>query len=149
MEAGLITPAQVDVALNDQRVMEGMRFGEVLVARGWIKQQTLDFLMRKVIGPEQRAAKQRAQGQSATAKPVAQATPVKPAPIAPPQGSPPHPPVTTDSQSLAVEVPVRQPYRSAAVMAKIQASGAAAEAANDRKALPSVPNDEDGVNWVG
>jgi hypothetical protein len=34
VEAGLITPAQVDVALNDQKIMDGMRFGEVLSARG-------------------------------------------------------------------------------------------------------------------
>ncbi len=57
VEAGLITPAQVDVALNDQKIMDNMRFGEVLVARGWVKQQTLDYLIKKVVEPEQRAAK--------------------------------------------------------------------------------------------
>ncbi len=57
VEAGLITPAQVDVALNDQKIMNDMRFGEVLVARGWVKQQTLDYLIKKVVEPEQRAAK--------------------------------------------------------------------------------------------
>ncbi len=56
VEAGLITPAQIDVALNDQTIMDNMRFGEVLVARGWIKQQTLDYLIKKVVEPEQRAA---------------------------------------------------------------------------------------------
>ncbi len=57
MEAGLITSAQVAVALNDQKIMDGMRFGEVLVARGWIKQQTLDFMIEKVIEPERKATK--------------------------------------------------------------------------------------------
>ena len=57
VEAGLITPAQVAVALNDQKIMDNMRFGEVLVARGWVKQQTLDYLIKKVVEPEQRAAK--------------------------------------------------------------------------------------------
>lgn len=58
VEAGLITSAQVDVALNDQKIMSDMRFGDVLVARGWIKQQTLDYLIKKVVEPEQQAAKQ-------------------------------------------------------------------------------------------
>ena len=57
VEAGLITSAQVAVALNDQKIMDNMRFGEVLVARGWVKQQTLDYLIKKVVEPEQRAAK--------------------------------------------------------------------------------------------
>lgn len=53
IEAGLITPAQVTVALNDQK-MTGMRFGEILAARGWVKQETIEYLMRKVIIPEQK-----------------------------------------------------------------------------------------------
>ncbi|NDJ16623.1 hypothetical protein [Myxacorys almedinensis] len=57
VEAGLITPAQVAVALNDQILMNHMRFGEVLVARGWIKQQTLDYVIRRVIEPERKAVK--------------------------------------------------------------------------------------------
>lgn len=57
VEAGLLTPAQIDVALNDQKIMSDMRFGEVLVARGWIKQQTLDYLITKIIEPEQRAVR--------------------------------------------------------------------------------------------
>lgn len=52
VEAGLLTPAQVDVALNDQK-LTGMRFGEILAARGWVKQQTIEYLMTKVILPEQ------------------------------------------------------------------------------------------------
>lgn len=51
IEAGLLTPSQVDVALNDQK-MTGMRFGDILAARGWVKQQTIEYLMTKVILPE-------------------------------------------------------------------------------------------------
>lgn len=51
VEAGLLTPAQVDVALNDQKIT-GMRFGEILAARGWVKQQTIEYLMNKVILPD-------------------------------------------------------------------------------------------------
>lgn len=56
VEAGLLTPAQIDVALNDQK-LTGMRFGEILAARGWVKQQTIEYLMHKVVTPEQQAVK--------------------------------------------------------------------------------------------
>lgn len=53
VEAGLISPAQVNVALADQEESE-MRFGQILVARNWIKEQTIDFIIDKVIRPEQK-----------------------------------------------------------------------------------------------
>ncbi|MFP4219279.1 MAG: hypothetical protein ACLFM4_01395 [Phormidium sp.] len=52
LEAGLITPAQIQVAAYDQQVT-GKKFSEVIVDRGWIKQQTIDFLIERVIKPEQ------------------------------------------------------------------------------------------------
>ncbi|WP_432811274.1 hypothetical protein [Pantanalinema sp. GBBB05] len=58
VEAGLLTPAQIDVALNDQK-LTGMRFGEILAARGWVKQQTIEYLMKKVILPEKASSTQR------------------------------------------------------------------------------------------
>ncbi len=57
IEAGLITPAQVDVVLNDQQVT-GMRFGEILATRGWVKQQTIEYLMQKVVLPERESVQQ-------------------------------------------------------------------------------------------
>lgn len=63
VEAGLLTPAQVDVALNDQK-STGMRFGEVLAARGWVKQQTIEYFMQKVILPEQQSGSRRSPGAS-------------------------------------------------------------------------------------
>ncbi|MGV0023424.1 hypothetical protein [Phormidesmis priestleyi] len=104
VEAGLLTPAQIDVALNDQKIMSDMRFGEVLVARGWIKQQTLDYLMKKIIEPEQRAVKHER----------------------------PHPPAVSSPEN-----PTIPPKASLA------------EGVNDRKPLPSVQKEDDGVSWVG
>ncbi|MEM9137373.1 MAG: hypothetical protein AAGB01_08505 [Cyanobacteria bacterium P01_F01_bin.42] len=43
VEANLLTPAQVQVALYDQRQFDTMRLGEIVVFRGWLDQQTVDF----------------------------------------------------------------------------------------------------------
>ncbi len=48
IDAGLLTQSQVDVALSDQEAT-GLRFGDIIVERGWIKKQTLEYLCRKVI----------------------------------------------------------------------------------------------------
>jgi hypothetical protein len=57
VEAGLLTPDQVTVALNEQK-MNGRRFGEILAARGWVKQETIEDLMENVILPEQKSQQQ-------------------------------------------------------------------------------------------
>lgn len=41
VEAGIISPMQLQVALYDQAHMN-MRLGDVLIARGWIDQETLE-----------------------------------------------------------------------------------------------------------
>ncbi|WP_299490948.1 hypothetical protein [Acaryochloris sp. IP29b_bin.137] len=51
IDAGLLTESQVDVALNDQEAT-GMRFGDILVERGWVKRQTIEYLTRKIIRME-------------------------------------------------------------------------------------------------
>ena len=51
VEAGLLTDSQIEVALADQ-LTTGLRFGEVLVRRGWVKEETIEYLMQKVIVPE-------------------------------------------------------------------------------------------------
>ncbi len=51
IEAGLLTPSQVEVALADQ-VTTQLRFGDVLIRRGWVKEETIEYLMQKVILPE-------------------------------------------------------------------------------------------------
>lgn len=57
MDAGLLSPAQVEVVLSDQE-LTGMRFGEILVSRGWLKSQTIEFLFQNVILPRRTLAKQ-------------------------------------------------------------------------------------------
>jgi hypothetical protein len=54
VEAGLISPAQVNLILSDQATTK-MRFGEIVVSRGWLKTQTIEFLMAHVILPRQSA----------------------------------------------------------------------------------------------
>jgi hypothetical protein len=56
VEAGLLSEAQVGVALADQDVTS-MMFGEILVTRGWVKAQTIEYLMQKIVIPERDAAK--------------------------------------------------------------------------------------------
>lgn len=55
VEAGLLTQAQVDAALSDQ-IGSKLRLGEVLAKLGLINQQTVEYLMKKVILPERVAA---------------------------------------------------------------------------------------------
>jgi hypothetical protein len=44
------------MALNEQKVSE-KHLGQILAAQGWIEQQTIDYLMAKVVLPERRAGK--------------------------------------------------------------------------------------------
>lgn len=54
LEAGLLTLDQINVILNDQQAT-GMRFGEIVVARGWLKEQTIEWIVEKVVEPERQA----------------------------------------------------------------------------------------------
>ncbi|WP_242041094.1 hypothetical protein [Leptolyngbya sp. FACHB-261] len=56
LDAGLLTQAQIEVVLNDQKIT-GMRFGEIVAQRGWVKEQTIEYLMKKVVLPERQALK--------------------------------------------------------------------------------------------
>lgn len=58
VEAGLVTPAQVDVALDEQKVT-GRRLGEIMVAKGWVKPQTIEYLLDKVVSPERQAVEKK------------------------------------------------------------------------------------------
>jgi hypothetical protein len=57
VDAGLLSPAQVEVVLNDQ-ANTSLRFGEILVKRGWVKEKTIEYLYQKIIEPERRAMRQ-------------------------------------------------------------------------------------------
>lgn len=41
--AGLVSSAQIQVALIDRQYNQDLRVGEILAIRGWIEQQTADF----------------------------------------------------------------------------------------------------------
>ena len=46
IEAGLISIAQIEVALKEQQA-SGMRIGEILVSHGWIDRETVDFFAER------------------------------------------------------------------------------------------------------
>jgi hypothetical protein len=56
-DAGLLSSDQIKVILADQQAT-GMRFGEIAVTRGWVKEQTIEWIMRKVIAPERQSRQQ-------------------------------------------------------------------------------------------
>jgi hypothetical protein len=51
-EAGLISSAQLEIALADQSNFVKLKIGEILVLRGWLKQQTVDFLVESFLERE-------------------------------------------------------------------------------------------------
>lgn len=51
VEAGLITPTQLQVALEAQK-QENRRLGEILVQHGWVEKQSIENLMERVVIPE-------------------------------------------------------------------------------------------------
>jgi glycosyltransferase involved in cell wall biosynthesis len=51
IEAGLLTQEHINNALAEQKAT-GMRLGAILVQQGWIKEQTIEYLIEKVILPE-------------------------------------------------------------------------------------------------
>jgi hypothetical protein len=48
MDAGLLTQAQVKVIYMDQE-LSGLPFGEIVVSRGWVKEKTIDYVVRKFV----------------------------------------------------------------------------------------------------
>jgi hypothetical protein len=125
VDAGLVTLAQIDVALNDQEFMDDMRIGDILVTRGWIKQQTLDFVIDKVVDPEQ---------QSVTAS-----TRI------------PEPSPATIAHARSLDgsrvIEILKPQRTYTVGDVTTPSDPGY--VNDRKPLSSVSNDDDDMNWAG
>jgi hypothetical protein len=120
VEAGLLTPAQVDVALNDQK-LTGMRFGEILATRGWVKQQTIEYLMQKVILPEQQAWQSDRQSQVASRTPNSH---VQPDLKAAPAKTVAEEPTEGTKQTSRRDAPIAKP-------------------------LPSLPSSDGDVSWVG
>lgn len=48
VDAGLLSAAQVQVILQDQKISP-LRFGELVLQRGWINEKTLNFIIQKVV----------------------------------------------------------------------------------------------------
>lgn len=51
IEAGLVTQEHINNALNEQKI-NGRRLGEILVQQGYLKEQTVEYFMERVILPE-------------------------------------------------------------------------------------------------
>jgi hypothetical protein len=47
-QAGLVSEAQIEVALRDQSQYEHLRLGEILALRGWLKSETADFFAEQL-----------------------------------------------------------------------------------------------------
>ncbi|BAY25922.1 WecB/TagA/CpsF family glycosyl transferase [Calothrix sp. NIES-2100] len=48
VEAGLLTINHIDIALSEQR-KTGVPLSDILINKGWIKQQTIDFIVKNII----------------------------------------------------------------------------------------------------
>lgn len=46
-QAGLLHPGQIQVVVMEQSVYEGLKFGEIIVLHGWLKQETIDFFVKE------------------------------------------------------------------------------------------------------
>lgn len=47
-KAGLLSPAQIEVILNDQAHDTSLRFGDILALRGWLNATTVDFFIEQL-----------------------------------------------------------------------------------------------------
>jgi hypothetical protein len=149
IDAGLLTLDQVNVVLNDQRAT-GMRFGEILVARGWLKEQTIEWVMEKVVIPEKKAF-QRKQEQTTVnqertihqQRPSGAAAQDKKASSKPPQAStaPSHPSQTTIPGNIIQDTHSSQSHITGSAFVRREVPIA--------KPLPPVKSPDGDVNWVG
>lgn len=135
IEAGLITEAQVKVALNDQAAT-GMKLGEVLATRGWVKQQTVEFIMRRVVAPERRAIERKKKKfVEEQRKNAPKAHPLATSTVAPSSRS-------TQGQSRTTKTSASKSQDTTDPATK-------RKDAPISKPLPSVPQKGNDVSWVG
>jgi hypothetical protein len=66
IEAGLLTSEQLETALNEQE-RNNRRLGEVVSSLGWVNQETVEYLMQKVVLPDRETVVERSP-RSATPK---------------------------------------------------------------------------------
>lgn len=132
-EAGLLTADQIQVILNDQTAT-GMRFGDIAVARGWVKEQTIEWIMTKVVEPERRAI------QTVLARKAELARKSQP-PTQPPTKPPTKPPQPTQPPTQPPAQKSDSPSQSTKPFVRRDAPIA--------KPLPPVNSSDSDVNWVG
>lgn len=144
VDAGLINRGQVEVALNDQQAT-GMKFGEVLATRGWIKQQTIEYFMEKIVLPERKAIPANNQpSHPKTTPPDLGRRGIRHIPDPVPSST--HP---MARKKLSQEQPtVRQDYPTF-TQQKEQTKKQVRKAPPITKPLPSNTSGTDGVPWVG
>jgi hypothetical protein len=56
LEAGLINPYQLEVAIHDQHAT-GLRLGEIVVARGWVKEDIMEDLANRLTETAQKSVR--------------------------------------------------------------------------------------------
>jgi len=61
VEAVIVSSAQLEIALYEQQKTE-KRIGEILSERGWVKQQTIEYVVKKVVLPERETDKEKVFG---------------------------------------------------------------------------------------
>ena len=125
LDAGLLNPDQVNVALNDQQAT-GMRFGEVLVVRGWLKEQTIEWVMKRVVEPER---------QQRDRQTVARPTVARPSSL--------------EVLRTAVDQADRPTEPAPSPAAELEKKPQARREVPISKPLPSVKSSDNDVNWVG
>ncbi|WP_404790296.1 methyltransferase [Altericista sp. CCNU0014] len=54
VESDLLTAHQIELVLNEQR-QNPVRIGRLIAEKGWVSQQTIDFIVERVIEPERQA----------------------------------------------------------------------------------------------
>ena len=136
LEAGLVSPDQINVALNDQQAT-GMKFGEVLVARGWLKEVTVEWIMEKVVLPERQAIESQISERShppMAAMPQPSRVSTASRPVVPPPLPPHRVPVRTSTASQST-----QPGKSTFLRRDVPIT----------KPLPPVNSSDSDVSWVG
>lgn len=133
VEAGLLTLDQINVILNDQQAT-GMRFGEIVVARGWLKEQTIEWIVEKVVEPERQSVQHNVQHKQS--QPIASFQAQGSRTDAPPVDRPSATaPVATTAPSLSAPTMPTKPF----LRRDLPIS----------KPLPSVNASDNGVYWVG
>ncbi len=145
VDAGLLTADQINVVLNDQQAT-GMRFGEIVVARGWVKEQTIEWIVAKVVEPERKAVEppsngnRRGNSQPATfaARSVQPASASSAAPVAP-----------QSPQRPAIHVSPAAKAASAGGQPTVPPKPYVRREVPISKPLPSVNSSDGDVNWVG